>query len=341
MRLTDLAIRKLPFTAKGQKTYFDDQLGGFGVRVGRRTKSFVVMYGQARKLKTLGKYPDISLQDARNGAKKLLATRPAPHVEIDYKTAYEAFLDECRGKNRPKTVSGYQRYLKSVSYTGKIADLGRNDLRTVLSDPHKLATFKIFLNWCVRCDYLTRNPLIGDKVSYNASRERVLNDDELKAIWAYHSPPFSDIVKLLLLIGQRRTETSLITADWIDGDLITFPSSVTKNKKEHTIPFGLLASQYLPPKPFNSWSKAKALMDKTVKIAPWTLHDLRRTYATIHAQIGTSITVTEKLLNHSSGSLAGVASIYNRHTYLPEMRLAVQNYENHLKSLLSVEKVNP
>ena len=86
--MTDLTIRQLPFTPPGQQTYWDITTPAFGLRVGTRSKSFVAMYGQKRKLKTLGRYPDISLADARLAAKRVLVSKPAsPEVEISYDDA--------------------------------------------------------------------------------------------------------------------------------------------------------------------------------------------------------------------------------------------------------------
>ena len=77
MHLTDITVRNLAIPLKGQKTYFDDALSGFGVRVSQTgRKSFVVMYGKARQLKTLGKYPDKTLKSAREEAKTFLAAIP-------------------------------------------------------------------------------------------------------------------------------------------------------------------------------------------------------------------------------------------------------------------------
>lgn len=72
MRLTDMMIRKIGSPKSGQKTYFDDNLKGFGVRVSQGgTKSYVVMYGKRRQLKTLGRYPTMTLKDARAAAKRI------------------------------------------------------------------------------------------------------------------------------------------------------------------------------------------------------------------------------------------------------------------------------
>ena len=66
----------------------------------------------------------------------------------------------------------------------------------------------------------------------------------------------------------------------------------------------------------------------------YTLHDIRRTFSSTMARLGTPIHVTEKLLNHASGAISGVAAIYNRHSYRDEMRGAMSAYEDHLANLI-------
>jgi integrase len=78
-------------------------------------------------------------------------------------------------------------------------------------------------------------------------------------------------------------------------------------------------------RPENGAGKAKWELDKDLKLDPWTIHDLRRTFATIHASIGTPIHITER---------TGIVSVYQRHEYLPEMRKAVDAFETHLASIL-------
>jgi hypothetical protein len=63
-------------------------------------------------------------------------------------------------------------------------------------------------------------------------------------------------------------------------------------------------------KPFNGWSKKPAL-DKLSAITDWTLHDLRRTFRTIHAQIGTPPHIAERIINHVS-SRSELEEIYNQ-----------------------------
>lgn len=335
MRLTDLAIRKLPSPEKGQKTYWDDALPAFGVRVGARSKSFVIMYGKKRQLRTLGRYPALSLSDARRDAKRLLATVGEQKPSTAYTDARETYLSEIERRLRPNTVRQYAYFLNLFDFAGDVGDVTRQDLLPYLTRHQATMTFKVFFNWCIANDLTDRNPLVGARINFKQPRSRVLLPEEIQQIWPYEDPPFTNILKVLLLTGQRRSEIASLKSEWIGKETITFPSTITKNKREHTIPYGTFTKQYLQPFSFNGWSKSKARLDKHVEIPHWTIHDLRRTFATIHAELGTPIHVTEKLLNHSSGSLAGVAGIYNRHTYLPEMKKAVETYEQHIDTLVN------
>jgi integrase len=86
---------------------------------------------------------------------------------------------------------------------------------------------------------------------------------------------------------------------------------------------------------FSGWSKCKFAFDaKLEKVAPWTLHDLRRSYSTGHAALGTPPHVTERLLNHVSGTISGVAAVYNRFQYMDEMRHAAAAWEKRVKKLV-------
>jgi integrase len=105
------------------------------------------------------------------------------------------------------------------------------------------------------------------------------------------------------------------------------PPTVTKNGREHTVPIGSLGQRILniatkdtgrtllfaargkSQSPFNGWSKAKAAFDEISGVQSWTLHDLRRTYASHMAPIGVPLHVIEKLLNH----VGGILVVYQRH----------------------------
>lgn len=336
LRLTDLAIRKLPHPKRGQIRYWDQSTPAFGVSVSQKSKTFIIMQGKNRRLRSLGRYPDMTLSEARSEAKRTFSMPVVANRSTTHEKATEAFLDEAIAKNRPKTVDNYRLFITKLVFDGPVEKITRADLRPFLNDPHTLTALKVYFNWCLRNDLIDRNPIAADRVQYAPSRSRVLTPDELRAIWKYERPPYSDVLKLCILTGQRRGELAAIVDEWINGDTLTFPASITKNKREHTIPISELALKYLPVEGFAGWSKAKARISRLVPLPHWTVHDLRRTFSTIHAEIGTPIHVTEKLLNHVSGTHSGVQAIYNRHTYLTEMRMASNAYQAHLETFLPI-----
>jgi len=180
------------------------------------------------------------------------------------------------------------------------------------------------------------------------SRTRVLSDDELRAIWqaAETMGTFGTIVRLLILTGQRKMEIGSLRWSWIAKDAITLPGDVTKNGREHTFPLCPLATSHLPMRGsgflfratdsediYNGYTYHLRQLQKTSETSGWTLHDLRRTVATNLASLGTPIHVTEKILNHVSGSISGVAAIYNRHAYFDEMREALTMWEQRVQAV--------
>ena len=79
-------------------------------------------------------------------------------------------------------------------------------------------------------------------------------------------------------------------------------------------------------KPYDGF-KAKERLDELAGIDAWTLHDLRRTAASGMAKLGVSVLVIEKILNHVSGSLAGIVGVYQR-------RAALQQWPDHVERLV-------
>jgi integrase len=77
-----------------------------------------------------------------------------------------------------------------------------------------------------------------------------------------------------------------------------------------------------------------------VEISPWTLHDLRRTAATGMARLSIPPHVVDRILNHTSGTIRGVARIYNRHAYLEERRAALEAWSRFVVSLVATVPLN-
>ncbi len=378
MRLTDISIRSLPLPPKGQKTYWDETLSGFGCRVSQGgTRSFVLQFGADRQLITIGRYhPDIlPLGKARTEAKRILAEavlgKHRPH-SITFEGAKAQFLDACTRKNKPRTVYDYTRLLGSYFNFGRkqLADISTADLahkldrvRSQSERRYSTVLIKILFRWAYRRGYLDTSPADRFQTPPQSRRDRTLSSQELaKALRLAlaGTSSFHSIAALLMLTGQRRGEIAALKWDWVDEGkkLITLPAAITKNKCEHQFPVGKLTLTVLnriqrfadnpyvfpaardryrdrPATTFNGWGKPKAEFDKALQIPPWTLHDLRRTLRTQWAQLGISREVAERYINHVSGVHSGVQAIYDRYSYIDEMRAAVNKWERYLSGLLS------
>lgn len=331
-QLTDIAIRNLPHPPSGSSKHYDPLLPGFGVRCSARSKSFFVMYGKERRIKTLGKWPDMTLKTAREAAKRFQVEQTS-HQHTTRRQwrileARDAFLADCSTRLRPSTVERY-RYALAGLTDGPI-----DDIDTTVSDPNTVKALKAMYNWCIDERLTDRNPFIRRKVRF-ATRDRLLTDEEIVALWQYEHPPFSDIVKALILSGQRRNQVWKYSESWKQGDTITFPATVMKSDRPHTIPLTRYAD-YLYPYSFNSWSKAKRRIDKHTGVENWVLHDIRRYFSTTMAKLGVPLHVTEQIIDHRS-TVTGVAAIYNLHNFLPEMRDALELYERHVADLVGLD----
>ena len=94
---------------KGQKIYTDDTLRGFGCRVSQGgTRTFVLQHGANRQLVSIGRYPIITLSEARTQAKRILAEkvlgRHQPET-VRYEDALHLFMIAVRQKKKPRTYT--------------------------------------------------------------------------------------------------------------------------------------------------------------------------------------------------------------------------------------------
>ena len=86
--------------------------------------------------------------------------------------------------------------------------------------------------------------------------------------------------------------------------------------------------------PFSGFSKSKKRLDELSGISNWRLHDVRRTVVSGMAQLGIAPHVADKVLNHQSGTISGVAAVYQRHEFLEERKTALGAWGNYVQSLL-------
>lgn len=365
MRLTDISIRALKAPEAGVTVYSDDSLTGFGIRVSQAgTKSFVLTHGPRRERETLGRVGVVTLQEARSEAKRRLAEytlgRNRPR-SIGWDTAKEEYLAEKATSLRLRTHSDYTYILNRHFKYGatKLSELSPHDLhkslarliKTPAEQQHAFVIVRAFIRWAHRKHYLDVNPMERMQAPHQyVPRERILTNQELKQVWnAAGDDTFGEIVKLLILTGQRVGEITKLTGNMVGDNIITLPSWLAKNSREHTFPIGAAANEILTPRvphdahffpargkttPFNGHSPCKRKLDRRSGVSDWTLHDLRRTFASGLASIGVALPTIERLLNHVSGSFGGIVSVYQRYNFMPEMRDAITCWEKYVRQVV-------
>jgi integrase len=218
-----------------------------------------------------------------------------------------------------------------------------------------LAVIKRFFSWAVERDILKASPADGVKPpAKETSRARALDDEEIVKFWRACDalgPPFGPLLQFLLATGQRLGEAANMSRAEIAGTDWTIPASRAKNNQAHLVHLSDMAATALRAAPmFNGcdliftsngktavsgFSKAKRRIDTLLPIPAWTLHDLRRTAASGMARLGHPVHVVEAVLNHRSGSISGVAAVYNRHSYAREKAAALDDWARHVNLLMN------
>jgi integrase len=382
---SDLFLKRLKPNPSGQFQRFDKKTPGLGIRVSPGgTKAFVLCYRVARRNRrlALGRYPTMSLSEARERAREGLGQvargiDPANEKSLArdtyqsslFPTVLDDFIENyAKRKTRSWRETDRILHQEFVAVWRKlpITQITRHTMNSVLdaivkrgtpsAANHAFAAIRRFFNWCVERGHLDHSPCIGMKApSKVVSRDRVLKDEELAAIWLAAEKmgwPFGSLVQLLILTGQRRNEISGLCWQHLDLDqgLWTQPAEGNKSARVHVVPLSPLASQIIrslprvhdkfvfpargKDNPISGFSKWKRKLDELSGVRNWTLHDLRRTAATGMAALSVPPHIVELVLNHQSGTLGGIAGIYNRFQYLEERRQALERWSEHLDAVI-------
>jgi integrase len=217
------------------------------------------------------------------------------------------------------------------------------------------STLSALFTWAIGEGLCDLNPVLGTNKNEESERERVLTDAELVAIWkAAPTNGYGRIVRLLMLTAQRREEIGGLRWSELEEDgkttVVALPSHRTKNSRGHDVPLSTPALSILQECTktigrdlvfgegeggYSGWSRSKASIDRAAMLRQgWRLHDLRRTAATRMADLGVQPHVIEAVLNHVSGYKAGVAGIYNKSSYAPEKRAALDLWAKHLMDVI-------
>jgi integrase len=383
MKLTQKTINALAVPrGKSECIVFDEDLPGFGLRLrrgGARTWVYQFKIGTQHRRMTLGSVSAITPAQARRTANDLhakvrLGQDPAGEKIEGRARAAETmgallkpYLEQKRASITGGSYKNVERHLDKHcrSLHGlRLAKIDRRAVAAVLAgiastrpvEANRVrASLSAFFAWCIGEGFLDHNSVVGTGRRDERSRERVLSDAELKAIWnaTAGQDDYSAVVRLLMLTGARVAEIGSLSRSEIVGQAIVVPGSRTKNKRPHTIPTSAPARSILeaqlrrhnrdflfgrrPNRPLTGWSALKASLDRRIgpAVADWTHHDLRRTFATRLAELNVAPHLIEALLNHVSGHKHGVAGVYNRADYEAQKRSALNLWADHLMAAVS------
>ena len=255
-----------------------------------------------------------------------------------------------------------ERKLDSISKRDAIALIDRIAEDRPVHANRVLARLRAMFNWALSKDRIAASPITGIKPpTKERSRDRWLTDQEI--VWFCRACeqigyPFGPLFQILLLTGQRLAETA--SMEWSEVDLDeariwTIPRGKAKSDRSHEVQLSesvialLRSLPRLGPYVFTGKSGrsvtgfawGKDLLDSAMQkvsgleISPFILHDLRRSMASHMAKLGIAPHVVDRILNHSSGSIRGVAAIYNRFQYREERRAALAAWASYVSGRLT------
>jgi integrase len=367
-KITKSTVEKLSLNA----VLWDQTLVGFGARRQRRHVHYLLRYrmnGQQRFF-SIGRHGTWTADTARTEAQRLLglvaqrvdpASERVRPTEI-FSAELTRYLERKRVVLRPRSMVEAQRHLmvqcKSL-HSLALSEINRRTIALTLAEIEQgsgpvtrnrvRSSLSAFFAFAIREGLTDINPVSGTgKADERTGRDRVLSEAELaQVLAALNADPFSEIVRVLVLTGQRRSEIGSLRWAEVDFDrgLIVLPPDRSKNHRQHELPISAQVRAVLERQPrngefvfgreFTSWARAKSALDQRLNlIESWTLHDIRRSTATHMAELGVLPHIIEAILNHVSGHKSGVAGIYNRARYSDEMRSALQRWGDYVEKLI-------
>jgi integrase len=296
-----------------------------------------------------------------------------------FAAAAAQFLARQRGRLRPKSYENVERHLLThakVLHELQFAKVERRDIATCLAGVttnngavtanRVRSTLSSLFAWAMGEGLVDRNPVTGTNQNAEMSRDRVLSPAELRIIWnALGDDHYGAIMRLLALSGQRASEIAGLRWSEVRETEIVLPPERTKNKRQHVIPLSeparaIIAAQPrrtnadgkprefvfgLGDGPFQGWSNSLNILNARIAettgetLRHWTVHDLRRSFATHAAEIGIAPHIVEAVLNHV-GHRAGVSGIYNRASYSREKCIALDRWAEWLTAVVEGRDTN-
>jgi integrase len=373
--LTDVKVKRLKAAPPGKRyDVWDALVPGLSIRVTDRAQKSWTIVGRLRgkplRVK-VGTYPAIGVAAARRLARSAIEDLAAgkhpkygrPEIALVSK-AFGLFVEGKQSGWSKAYLAGVRSaerlYIKPALGNLLVDQVSRRHVAAMIAPiaaehPARANTIlshvSAFFRWCLERELVSQNPAAFMQPSNEKSRDRVYSDAELRAIWkaseAALSWPYGPFVRFLLVTAQRRAQVR--DMKWAEIDEARgLWTSRTKENRLHPLPLADLANEILADAHrlgeyvFSSTGKRglsnMSYLARKIREAPGTpkdfrLHDLRRTAATRMAEIGVKPWVIDAILDHVAG---GVSGIYNRYSYLDEMRQALSLWSLRLRKILAV-----
>ncbi|PAU95399.1 hypothetical protein CK503_04170 [Aliifodinibius salipaludis] len=368
---------------------YDELIDNLAVRVTPTGyKTFIYRYGAKGKRYTIGKFPNVGLAEARDIAKDLaadIAKGKDPQEEKKTKRkkkdlpTFGELVEEFKKLHLPtlreSTRKEYERIIDNELLpdlkTIPAKEIEKDRIRELLdkkalkgksptmANRIRARLSKIY-NFGIGRGWVESNPVEGIPTykDGNTKRDRFYSKKEIKELWKFferQKEPTQSVLKMLLITGQRKTETMQMKWSDLNDGIWTIPAELAKNKEPHEVPLSEMAletiqkmremnedSDYVFKSPQKenepiSWlTRARVFIQDNSKVPDFRPHDLRRTVATYMAKMKVDRTVLGKILNHKG--LAGdtqVTAIYDRHSYTDEKREALEKWSAYLNKILT------
>jgi integrase len=292
---------------------------------------------------------------------------------LTFKVLFEDYLAARKAVQRASTHNAAKRYFElhwaplhrravhsidRATVASLLRDITRNHGRTAAARAR--GNLSALFAWALREGVTAANPVVGtnDPSEGIAPRDRILAPEELKAIWNQcQDDDFGRIIRLLLLTACRRDEIGGLR--WSELDLeagkMLLPKERTKPGRPLALTLPDCARSILQAAPrragrdlvfgggkggFSAWSYCTLSFNARITaangggaLAPWRVHDLRRTVRTGLSKIGVKPHVAELVLNHT-GHKSGIGGVYDHYDYQPEIAEALAKWEAHLLAIV-------
>ena len=349
--------------------------------------------GKSNRYK-IGSYPDIGVSKARKVARELSLQvdkgmdpqkEKKKRKQVPSPTTFKEISAEFKEKYLPtlkkKTRDEYSRIIdvELVPKLGKypIKEISRNQIinlldskaygkkpAPVMANRIRARLSKIY-SFAINRGLAEGNPVRniskykktkeGGKVEKR--RNRYYNPDEIQELWRYFdnwNEPTGSVLKMLLITGQRKTETMNMRWDNIRDNTWTIPAELAKNSEQHLVPLSGMALQviqelkpmtgrsdyvFCSPKEDNApmkWlTRVRKHIQDNSKVPDFRPHDLRRTVTTYMAKLGVSRTVLGKILNHKGLAKDDlITATYDRHGYMDEREEALERWGSLVQQII-------